>query len=45
MALILHRLVQQGHLILGFREVMTDLEGAFLALTSSARFGHRITDE
>ena len=44
-AQILNRLVQQRHLIVGFREVMTDLEGAFLALTSSGQFGRRTTDE
>jgi ABC-2 type transport system ATP-binding protein len=42
---VLNRLVQQGHLILGFREVMTDLEGAFLALTSTGQFGRRSTNE
>jgi ABC-2 type transport system ATP-binding protein len=44
-AQILSRLVQQGHQILSFREVLTDLEGAFLALTSSGQFGRRTTDE
>jgi ABC-2 type transport system ATP-binding protein len=43
-AQILNRLVQHGHLILGFREVLTDLEGAFLALTSSGQFGRRSTE-
>jgi ABC-2 type transport system ATP-binding protein len=43
-AQILCRLVQQGIQILNFREVITDLEEAFLALTSSGQFGRRLTD-
>lgn len=44
LAQLLNRLVQDGHQIVGFREVITDLEGAFLALTSSGQFGARITE-
>jgi ABC-2 type transport system ATP-binding protein len=43
-AQLLQQLVQAGNQILGFREVMTDLEGAFLALTSSGQFGRRVTE-
>jgi ABC-2 type transport system ATP-binding protein len=40
-AALLAELVRRGHSVLGFREVVADLEEAFLALTSEAVFGQR----
>lgn len=41
-AQLLSALIHQGHQIMGFREVLTDLEGAYLALTSGGQFGRRL---
>jgi ABC-2 type transport system ATP-binding protein len=40
----LKQLVLQGHSIMGFREVITDLEEVFIALTTSGQFGRRSTE-
>jgi ABC-2 type transport system ATP-binding protein len=43
-AALLAKLVERGYSVLGFREVVADLEEAFLALTSEAVFGQRSTE-
>jgi ABC-2 type transport system ATP-binding protein len=43
-ARLLSGLVQAGHALVAFREVVSDLEEAFLALTSGDGFGRRSTE-
>lgn len=45
MAALLNGLARQGHSIMGFREVVGDLEEAYLALTTEGAFGMRSSDE